>query len=70
MDTYGVEKAGRFDRCRCFSDMIRIQLDLWIRPLDLESGSGSRQAKLTHKKEEMHVRQCWMLSLEMGRLLL
>ncbi len=48
MDIYGVEKAGRFGRC--FSDMIRIQLDLWIRPLDLESGSRSRQPKLTHKK--------------------
>jgi hypothetical protein len=30
--------------------MIRIQLDLWIRHLDLESGSGSGQAKLTQKE--------------------
>jgi hypothetical protein len=36
---------------------------------DLESGSGSRRAKMTHKnrkkfKKKFHVLKCWMASFE------
>jgi hypothetical protein len=49
-----------------------------IRPVDpdphLESGSGSRRAKMTHKGRKIikkfHVLKCWMFSFESLRLLL
>jgi hypothetical protein len=38
--------------------------------MDSESGSGSRRAKMTHKKEKKLFLKCWMFSFEGCRLLL